>query len=1226
MSFTCTPGQLVAHVISNLAVSDGISLPDLWKLVAAKSLSPTIDNLQKNIVWSALMGSSNGLIAIKVGADRSRDVPLTPNFTFGNLLLHGTEPEIFLVATEKCQFMYLTGTENYHALKTSLGDLPVQLLRVVARHGSKGILNADLARESAQDIRSLRVRLLKLEQAGLVVTKAVFIDKKHTTQSWHTKFAPASATTDNGEAEEDLETSRDVSKLRRLIVDAVQEAPNQLRGFSDLRKELKLDGSPQASKFFRYVCLRLHQTGYVEKVTVELPETKQRVYALKFIKPLPKDIDDIDTGLEDLNAELDDSDQDDDSVQQEEQTKTPLYNKIFPQFNQFFQQIYDRGETGITSGEIVKTLLGTNDYRPYARLFEALPSYLSNGKSLKACKKYVDPYDDYTISKLYDNEGKLKFYRYFVKQFCHEAKPDPKLPPKPRVSKDSIITLNKKLHASLGKTSDAALLEKKRRMFEISGQSQKRPRIEKKSPALPTPEHTGDFSDERPRRRRRANVSYNVDDQFYEIDEGSEDDYTPQPDEAMEDSSPEPSPEEVASAATEVANGSEDTLSSTHLPRFESKARKPTKTRTASPQVYRVEGSARSMQRRKHLLDIIREAGGATYSSSILCKKIDERMNNSTLTDIKTLARDVIACTKSNELEIRKVSVNVGEQQVEKKILLLTKPEDRPSEERLEELREEFAAFQSRKEIKQFQKRLIQSDLTLYVEKPSVKKASALTRKKRGKNRLRALGDDQGESLVKTEPHDDLIQENEDVLSHLKRTRRARKMTASGAGETPRVSAKRGRRNIKMEKSEALQLFRAVAISKAFSREAIDFDRIAQLFPDKDGQTIKQKWGTVRRSFGGADVVSQGVQTFQQMLMSGIADGSITEQHLTQGNLEFFLEYWREYDSNFDLNSLEGMPLFNSYERNSREYSFAKEEPQDISLAEKIEDISMRQKESVLCQHIFAQASQKPLQEKRYEELRSVLKSIFYTEEENVDMQVLTGIMKKYGESEVEAATKALIHDREVLFLKIDEQSKFVLGEKFRNALNPKVFTTAFFKSAASFKEILVSLSAANNGLILSHGVMPGEMATLLQLISDGEIEVVRVDRHLRFESYESRLIDKDQLSCDLILKCDVSRVKETKPKPVAIPFEGPCNPIWFDLNAQLHRSLWIDLITTILNYIIFKPGLTDEYLFAKMNSVLNVKSFQYIMNWLVESECIIPLESHGYLPTNKWQYILGSA
>lgn len=1206
MLFTCTPGQLVAHVLGTLAVSqNGLSLPQLWLVALAKTQSTELDNFQKNVVWQSLVGGTALLIAIKAG---ELDVAASSDLTYGSLLLHGTELEIFLLPTEECQFRYLTGTENYHTMKAHLGELPFQLLIVVARHGKKGILNLDLAKESGQDARSLRVRLQKLELSGLVVTRNVYVNKKHTTHTVHVKFAEDTVVVrDSSELELDLDASRDVGKLKKHIMEAIKAAPNQLRGFSDLRKELKLDGSHSASKFFRSVCLKLHRSGYIEKLHVELPETRQRLYAIRFVKDIPKEAEELSefVDVNDVNGlEDDESDAEEDLPTQD----SPVFNQVFPVFHQIFQQIYARGEKGITSGEVAKNLLGVSEYRPYTRLYETLPSYLSNGKTLKASKKYADPYEECTVSKLYDNEGKLKFYRYFVKEFCKEEKPQPKAKAKQKVSKDSIVVLNKKLHSTLGKSSRDSLIEKKRRIVQLSDQPLKKLKTPKeKLPDLLVEPELEEAS--RRRTRDKPQKTYAGED-LMEIDAHSADEYVP---------------EQVAAIL-----GSTSALSFTDLPTFVAPPRDNKKKRSLA-QTYKTEGSAKSMNRRNLLLDLIREEGGATYSSSSLCRKLDERMGNSTLTDVKTLARDVIHLTKTRQLELQKVAVEIAGQPTEKKLLVLTNPLDRPTPEKLEELRATYAEFRSKKDMKIFTRRIIQSEMKLYVETPSTKKVSTGTRRRRGKNRLLALGDEDedGAPEVKSEPPEEVpaTPEPGDIMSQLKRSRRARKVHASSLVEASLSTAKRPRRNIKLEKSEATLLYRSVVISKAFTREAIDFEYISTFFADLDGKIVKQKWGTLRRLYGGAEAVSKGVETFQNMVMQAIEDGVIEESHLAGGDLKFFLNFWKEFDTNTEFAVVDDMPLFSSFEKNLTEYNFVKgtEINQVGSHYERIEDISMRQKESMLSQSVFAyEADQKPV-EKDHDELRSVLKAIFSTKEENFDPQMVKTILNKYGEAAVRETTDALLHDREILYISLDANTRFVLSDKFNNSLILRIFTPKFFNQATAFKDTLTSLSSAGKGLIVSQGIMPGEMAALLELISDNFAELIRIDRALRFENYESRLIDKEQIACDIVIRCKSDEVQKIQHAVEPIPFNGPCSPIWIDLNAEVNRTLWTKIVVTILYYVVLKPGITDGGIYERVNVVLGLQDFKEVMDWLVKSQCIVKYKCDGYLATDRWQYILGA-
>lgn len=1205
MSFTCTPVQLAAHVIAKLAVSDSMSLTQLWVVAQEKTNGP-LDTMQKNIVWRSTITSSDKLFTVKIeetSLDISGGVPL------GDVLLHGSELAILLIPTEECRVRYLTGTENYQTMMANLGELPFQLLVVIARHGSEGILNPDLARESGQDARSLRLRLQKLEGAGLINCASVYQNKTHTTHSVHVKFARECVVgRDSSEAEEDLNLLRDVGKLKKRIMEALKEAPNQLRGFSDLCKELKLDDSRLASKFFRSVCLKLHRAGYVEKLHVELPETKQRVYAIKFVKDVPKDTDELHEYIDMNDLDKDEFDPiDEEKLQHNDEM--PVINRVFPIFHQIYRQAYSKGSKGITSGEVVKNLLGISEYKPYTRIFEVLPAYISNTKNLKAAKKYVEPYDQYTLTKLYDNEGKLKFYRYFATEFCQEDKPAPKpYSSKVTASQKTIIQLNSKLHSSLGKTSNLSLIEKKRKLVQVSMETNKRQRAQRAE----SEELVELALDELPKRRRTKTPKSYATDDYMQLDEPeSEEDYKPAVIPEVEAESEEESTANI--------------ISSTDLPTFVP-VKEPKKRKVQAPQTNKAESSVKSMTRRQTLLDIIREEGGATFSSSSLCRKLDERMNNTTATDLKTLARDVMHLTKNNTLELQKVNVDTGNQVVERKLLVLVNAEERPSKDRIKDLISSFAEINSKKDMRIFPRRVIQSDMKLYIETPNEKKVSSVTRKRRGKNRLQTLGDDlEREQSVKEEPSDDLASsEPGDIWSNLKKSRRTRKITNNQTNEVSTSVAKRPRRNIRLDKSDATVLYRAVVISKAFSRDAIDFDEIATFINDFDGKILKQKWGTLRRSFGGAGAVAKGVETFQNMVMQGIEDELIEERHLRDKNLSFFLDYWKAFDATTEFMVPDEMPLYSSYEQNLTVYDFSKSvvDTQTGGHWEKIEDISMRQKETVLSHSIFEYEPLETPVAKPLDEIRSVLKAMFLAKTEDAALSKL--ILEKYGEPLVREACNALLRDREISYVSVNSDNKFLVGDKFKNTLILKVLTPKFFHQASAFKASLCSISKVNKGLIISQGIMPGQIASLLELVSANSVQLIRIDRAFRFENYESRLIDKEQIACDIVVKCNYEVVDKIQVASKPVPYHGPCQPIWIQLDCLVNKQLWTKIVTTLLYYVVFKPGIADMQLYNKVQPVLSLRDYYDSMKWLIESQCIVKLETSGYLATDRWQYIFG--
>lgn len=1320
MLFSCTVGQLVNKLLATLAVSDQISLETLWIHAAGhantninattNTNANTFDTLQKNVLWRALMMCPGGLpLEISV---RNHVVAANAGLTYGALLLQGSEQEILLRPTEAFQFRYLGNTDDYAALKTSLGEFPFALLIVIARHGAAGILNADLARESGQDIRSLRLRLQKLEAAGLIVTRNIYINKKHTTQSIHVKFAePDVLARDREEAEESLDVSRDRKKLMTLIIAALKQAPNRLRGFSDLKKEFKLDGSRSATKFFRGTCLRMHALGYIEKLQVEIPETKQRVYAVQFVKDLPLDLADAPAFADaDVNEKDDafgesDDDEDPNDAHLGPLPDTPVFNKVFPVLHQIFQKVHQSESRGITAAEVCKNLLGSSEYRPVARLFEQFPSYLSNSKDLKPAKRYAEPYDEYSISKLYENEGKLRFYKYFAMPFCTEKKPAPK-PYKfvVKPSKLALLSLQTKLYIPASKISNSAIIGKKRRMIELEPSAPKpappakkqkrktskktkgeedeeivdiedeenadlsnidvalaahdrslrqhsespRPSIEVKSEGLENIDTS--LAENGRRRRRAAPKSFFVEDAM-EVEQDSSDEYSPKPEEEEEDDDAHIEEEEDEGVDEDGNHKEKDLQLQTDDPMEEEPARHETprssflsasdlpafvpapkqeRRKTNKPVSAKPEGSLKSIIRRDHLLDIIREEGGATFKSASLCKKIDQRLEGSTSTDPKTLGRDIAYLTDTGILETKKVLIQVEEKQHEKRILVLKDPAQRPSQEAIDAMKARFAEQMSKKDMKIFSRRVIHSDIKLYVEKPNTRKVSVTTKSRRGRGRLATLEDGvfieiPDESTLKsrsTKAQKAAIEAELDIFEKIKRAKRPRKAVQSS---TPLYGPKRTRRSIKLEKSDSTILYRCIVISKAFFKEAIDFNKIALILGNIDGQVLRQKWATLRRLFGGGVAVNKSVETFQNMVLQGVENGEVTEQDLVEGDLKFFLKFWTKYDKNTDIVLNDDMPLYPTVEENTALYAFDKKTIDNASsLLERIEFSSMRQKEFALGEQVFSYEPSPVICPNPDDNVRSILKSIFTTGEGNFDPNMVKTVLSKFGDTAVRAATNALLHDKEIQYLAFENEAKFVLGDRFKNTLVQKLLSANIFHQAASFKETLSDISAVGKGLILSQGIHPGEVAALLELVSDDLVELTRIDRTFKFENYESRLVDKTQIGCDIVVQVDDKKARKIEPIPVAVPLKAPCEPIWVDLNAGINRELWTKIIVSILAQIVFRPGIKDYYVHEKMQAVLSYADYCDAMEWLIKSGCVRRTDAGGYMATNCWQYILG--
>lgn len=1262
MLLECTPGVLAKHLLEVIAVSDRVSLQELWKRAKNKLTTETVDEFQKNVIWRALAAQGADVLFM-VHID-TQLVTTAAHLSYGTLLLHGTEEDIWIVPTDKCKYLYLTGTANYHKIITALGEKPVELLGVIARHGLDGVINSVLAQESNQDIRSIGVRLQKLEAAGLIICQSVYLDQKHTNQSTHVRFvADSLVAKQNADVEEDIRVTRDAKRLKVMILEALKLSSNHIRGYSDLRKDLKLESVSEV-KFYKSVCNRLHYGGYIEKLQVELPQTKQRVYAIRFVKDinLTDELNDVGDVTLDIKDEFSEDDAEP-SAEGSESIELPSFNQFFTPFHQMFLQILARGESGVTIGEITKHMLGTSDFRPYNRVFEQLPTYLSNSKTLKTFKKYAEPYDDFSATKLYDHEGKVKFYRYFVTDVCKESRPKPKnFSLAPRSNKMSLGDWEKKLAKSLGKISTESLLKKKERLLNPSDlpaplPSKKRERAVKvdkdeekeKLDTLELAQMAIEEQGSRPKRARRA-VSYSL--QEVNLNEEDNKDEVFNPDEHMEedsadDENPDDENEEDALVEralrlkSEVADDvkiAPDLLEHDMNQRTDRGGRRVVR----GANTPRTPSSLSTQKRRDELLKILAEEGGAAVVSGILIRCLDQRLDKTTETDKKTIMRDVSALVKDGVLETRDEQIGPEGRQIKRTLLILTSHREELTDERMQELHARFFQESLKREV--HNKRLIEAEINFVVEKPKELADIELTTKRRERveSRLREHDNIDSAATVKPEPHsgrleiapnDEEVDEN--VFETIKSKRKARKVPPLlNSANTSILGIKRPRRSLKLEKEQATMIYRLVIIHRAFSKEAIDFGAVARLIGETDLELVRRKWSTLRRLFGGAEAITKGVETFQNMVIQGIDEGSISVDDLLHYNSEFFLRFWKKFDVNAELTISDRMPLLATYALNETRYDMSSSlEHTGTDLAEKIEETSMRQKEGILANIVFTCAPPEACKPKDHEELRSVLKSILSIDENELNSTAAKDLLKAYSADEIQSAADSMIRDREILLVSLNERKKFLLSERFHTTLTSRVFTERFFHDAELFRALVDDTTSANKGLVVSPGILSGEMAALLQRISDNSAQLIRVDRALKFENYESRLIDREQIACDIIVHGttpnDGNEARNSKDTPNGgsvtspVPLLGACKPVWINLKTEVNAELWRKVVMIVLYHVVFKPGIPRAVLGTKLQVLLNNTDFDLALEWLVKNHCLVECDG-ALMATNSWQYILG--
>lgn len=1213
MLFGCPPTELNTHILSVLSFSgqDGVNLDELWNIAAQKLELGPLDDFQKGIIWQWLFCSeeNRSKILLKSSIPSGLEIILPPTSYQSLLEAPSTDTKFTVLPSEDTQWHHLTGTENFKQIKQSLGEFPFQLLCVIAKYGTIGIQTPELCRETKQDPRSLTPRLKKLEEFGLIKRTNIYNEeaKIHTSLSVHVKFASNDARTANSDFKDDFQLLRNIGKLKQHVMMVLKAAPNQLRGLQDIKHDLKLDKDKSSSKFFTSILDSLEKRGYVERVIVEQEvEDKKKlpkqIYCVKFVKDIPKDADEI-SDYVDILTTIDDVNANDEDILQDQ---IPTLNRVFPLTNQIYSSIVSSAADGTTSMATNRIMTGLSDYRPYSRLCEPLTSFNSDGKKLKALRNYTDPYPDWSVVRSYDYEGKFKFYRYFSVKNCGLEKPTqaPPLSKKAKATSGTLIALNKKLYLSTGKAISGSLLHsfKRKNELELEGKAKKPKTVE----SIPR------------RGRGRPRKDAKVDDEVIENDA---------PDELKTDVTEIEEPSVPLRAQDLPAFKAAPKINS---PRVESKRKK--ESLQLAPKLAAV--SLKALRRQEALLELIKEDGGVTFTTIALCRKIDTKLGlENSVTDAKTLARDVLSLIKNDSIDVETISIERNQVPVTRKLLIL-KGSARPTDEKIQEMKDKCMGYH-RPSYQLPERRTIKTEVTLYNDLPRRRLKSLNSKKKRLEN-TSVKQEDGVEYFEATPPPE------------AKELRKSKKVPADGPNTTPdsnplttltRRSRKkkqkqtstnpafrtinRYRSNAKFDQTDATTLFRAIVIRKTFNRGILSFPEIASLFKNMSPKEVRQKWVAVRKIIGGLDAVSKGMSAFEHIVLKGIDEDLVSEEELDSGNLRFFLDLWKDADNSVLLN-IDNTPLFDSYEDNRKEYQFHASNDGEFDLYEQLEDNSMKQKEHILSSMVFSYNTIAP-KPQDHDEIRSVVKAVIATNQDNFLGARAKDILGKYDEKTVHEVLNALIKEREISFFSLeDHEKRFQLSDKFNNAFVTKLFSHEFFKSAASFRESFTALSEGKRGLILSQGIQNGEMASFLQLFSQLSLLIVRLEKPYTFQGYESRLIDKDILSCDIVATVD-PYVEKNMIVKVPVPLGQACSHIWLDLNGNINTQMWTRIILTVLHYVVFRPGIPGWVIHQKLQVVLGAADFAAVMDWLVRSQCVAKGPYDGYWARDSWYQIIGT-
>lgn len=1194
---SCPPVELVSHIIEQVAFSgySGLSLAQVWSICGDK-LGHSPDEFMKSVLWQWLFFSPefcNNLIVWK----NDSVVSIGNERNYVDFINRNNEDVVRIYPSSETQWKYLTGTEFSKKAKLLLGEFPFQLLCEIAKHGSSGIYASELSKATDQDPRSLTIRLRKLEELDYIQMKKGYNEAsyQHSSLCVHKKFAKDEVEFLALEFGDDLERSRDTQKLKELIMLKTKLAPNGLRSLTDLKVELSLGSNLSISKFYRGIVEWLCKKGYLEKVMVKSPESGATVYCVKFISDIANgsgngtdnsDLADVMQSYNDVRSQNDDG--------TSQSTLLPKYNLFFPIINQMYHQI-DNGKppgsfAGPTSMDVSRAITGGSDFRPLVRLLEATTSFVKDHESFKKLKKYDDPYPGVTITRVYDFEGKFKFYRYFGDDN------EPSDSYKPSNKKNIPLNqLNKKLYTKMGKHPQPPLV--------------------KLTPPPPPATKLNKRGVNEPTRKNSKRLKTK------EIKSEDEDTSTKATIETAPVSIPSKATNDTSSSPTTKpsTNPSTNPLLDTPLAGlFQQKPAKTTKKYNIPKGT-----SIKSVKRREALIEIIKASGGVTYTSALMCRELDKRLDASTATDMKTLVRDIAFLVHTNDLEARDIKSIKSGQPITRKLLILTNEQFRPSQNKIDQVCKECEEDEGRKFYAASERRVIEADVTIY-HKPPEKPKRRLTKLSDSSSKPRTPRKKATPS-VKSEdvPFENITADSEDPLKSLVGTTRRKKPPTRRISQASSRPAKgvRKSRTIEFTREDSICLFKAVVIYRTFKRSLINFDDLTSLFGDITGKDLRQKWTSVRKSFGGLTAVLKAIETFEYIVKRGIEDGTIGLENLENFDLHFFLGIWDDSDA-FALDST--YPLMTKLEENYENYKVVYSNERAPILFEQIEGHSMRQKEIILSNNTFYyNENQLESYDKETEGIISAIRSICTTEESNFTSAGIIKILGKYNKKKVHEIVQRLIKDKELMYDNDGStETRFTFTEKFQNVFVDQQQIPSMLKDANHLYQTMSIIFGSSKALLLSQALKEGHMMALMSCISNYNLDLIHIDKPYKFNGYESRLIDKNKLECDLIVTGE--KMNEDDGPSIPVPGDEVSSHVWLDMKGNINTEIWTKIIVSVIYYVLYRPGIQIRDIYSRFKSGLSRIDLEIVIEWLKASKCLQQGKYNDYWLGPQYYHVLG--
>ncbi|AET40559.1 transcription factor TFIIIC subunit TFC3 Ecym_6176 [Eremothecium cymbalariae DBVPG len=1153
------PDQIIHRVCEEIAYNKGrIRFKGLWDIIG--SFFELKNDRIKQFIVNCLLSNPD--------IELQRDGKSVPHLAYAATLEQ--EGHLYFTITEDKLWTILTG---YRKKESAIGGLAFELLMEIAKGKDHGVNTMDLAAITKQDPRSITGRIKKL---GNLVSGVQIIYKGHVVKllKFH-KFAD----------EQPKRLYVNVRQYLPVMVSTVKKSKNGVRQVVDLKRELKLDKDKRLNKAFIAAIAWLDEKKYLKKVIVvspSNPETKIRcVQYLRDYIPEEKDIIDCENDSADEDEE-DQSNGDSKTVLEDEDAiegfdsgnatgllqepnlliqentecrKEFSMNRFFPLQNQTYALSEKHGTQGISIMECVNSIVG-NDYK---RSFTKNSEYYLQtiGKGKQKCGLNLG----YELVRVYDFEGKKKFYRLFTakkfREFTDASDPnlDVVLPPE-KIQRNSLTKLSKESFMPLNTTL---------RFTERDGQDVFFWHGELDIPATSNTTARG-------RKRKLGSESREESTKKRAVD-------TPE----VEISAPE-------NDSVNVSNGGNtessvvDTL--VNIGGFAAH-------------------SLKSIQRQKAILDIVKIYGGVTYVRDQLYEDVSNYMGTKMILDKKTLRGDVELLVATNKLRV-KVKSNG------RRILYLPAVDNEAIAKYITSTKDTKVAF-SKDIIKN-------TDIYFFDQTEhnrfhrGTKSAERITafqnRAKKGHKATKIVGaprktkpkSSRGKEQVSIDIHNgataDAIEKK--GVGHKKRSQQSK----NSSNETFNVSTKEG----------AKALIMAAVITKSIKGQTL-WPEISALFPSNSLEHLKKQW-TLRRVKMGHSGWRALMEKWRNVMVDAVKNERATLEDAEHLNLIKLIKLWLADD---DARSKQPVKLYKNYEENYKRYTLVKNNEKSNTHSS-LAMSSMIQRESYLLKKIYTYGDQSELPyNKTEEQIRSVVRSILITssgmETEDID------ILKTFDQEQVDKVILDMARERHISFV---GSSKLRLTDYVLDILDLKSRHWELEKSGKFCRKIMELLNA-KKAVVVGEEPSKYSATVLIDMLESNKLCVTPVPLPFKENSmyYATRKYEVTALTPPLVFFAKKKIVEQNHNKH-PIPLNKAFSRLWIDSQGSIREKVWKQLVFMTVYEILFNPGITLQSLTRRFRKIVSQNEIEDIVVWLKKLGYLSDIKHGGYVLEHGWYLVLG--